>query len=77
MATFDIEGNYELRFTDHSGTRCRSMIAATDDDDALTLARATRYPGLSLEVWQNARLIEQFATLPRAVELEGRSFSPA
>ena len=65
MATFDHDGNYELRFADHSGAKCLSTILATDDEDALALARSTRYPGIALEVWKQGRLIEFFPTLPR------------
>ncbi len=68
MAMFDMTGNYELRFRERTGQKFRSMIQASDDADALGLARQTRYPGLSLEVWQKNRLVTRFPEMPTKQE---------
>lgn len=68
MALFDMTGNYELRFKERSGQSFRSLIQASDDEDALSLARKTRYPGLALEVWQKSRLVERFPETPTRQE---------
>lgn len=64
MALFDMSGNYELRFKERSGHSFRSLIQAADDEDALSLARKTQYPGLALEVWHRSRLVTRFPEAP-------------
>ena len=65
MAAFDQDGSYELRYNDHANVSFMSKISATDDCDALDLARKAQYPGLALQLWRADRLIEIFPTKPR------------
>ena len=68
MAIFDIDGNYELRFRQDTGQSFSSRIAAIGDPDAIGLARTTRFPGTTLEVWQHERLVERLGRTPTVRE---------
>lgn len=72
MASFDQDGNYELRYNDHANVSFMSRINAADDVDALDLARRSQYPGLALQLWQADRMIVHFPTTPRRLGIAHR-----